>query len=141
MLELQWALEEPVAARISAARTLDGAFDALVDGLADTLERFGHPDVFAEMVRIYTRHTSARALDDQPRYVMRAVAARFVEAHANGRLRVGLDAAGATHLFLTSVFGYLSLPVDPDDARRDLRMLTSLYFTESARKTPSMRKS
>jgi AcrR family transcriptional regulator len=130
LLELQWSFEEPIAARVSAARTLDGALSALVDGLTDALERLGHPDVFAEMVRIHTRHAAGQALVDQPHYLMRAVAARFVEAHAARRLRAGLDAAGATHLFLTGVFGYLSLPVDPDEARRDLRALTSLYFTE-----------
>jgi AcrR family transcriptional regulator len=130
LLELQWSFEEPIAARISAARTLDDALAALLDGLTDALERLGHPDVFAEMVRIHTRHAAGAALDEQPHYLMRAVAARFVEAHAAGRLRDGLDAACATHLFLTGVFGYLSLPVDPEDARRDLRALTTLYFRE-----------
>jgi hypothetical protein len=130
LLELQWSFEEPIAARISAARTLDDALAALLDGLTDALERLGHPDVFAEMVRIHTRHAAGAALDEQPHYLMRAVAARFVEAHAAGRLREGLDAACATHLFLTGVFGYLSLPVDPEDARRDLRALTTLYFRE-----------
>ena len=128
LLELQWSFEEPIAARVSAARSLDDALAVLVDGLVDALERLGHPEVFAEMVRIHTRHAAGRELADQPHYLMRAVAARFVEAHAAGRLRAGLDAATATHLFLTGVFGYLSLPVDPDDARRDLRALTSLYF-------------
>jgi AcrR family transcriptional regulator len=130
LLELQWSFEEPIAARVSAARTLDDALAALLDGLTDALERLGHPDVFAEMVRIHTRHAAGAALDEQPHYLMRAVAARFVEAHAAGRLRDGLDAACATHLFLTGVFGYLSLPVDPEDARRDLRALTTLYFRE-----------
>jgi TetR/AcrR family transcriptional repressor of uid operon len=132
LLELQWSFEEPIAARVSAAGTLDDALSVLIDGLAGALDRLGHPDVFAEMVRIHTRHAARRALADQPHYLMRAVAARFVEAHAAGRIRGGLDAACATHLFLTSVFGYLSLPVEPDDARRDLRALVSLYFTEVA---------
>jgi AcrR family transcriptional regulator len=132
LLELQWSFEEPIAARVSAARTLDDALAVLVEGLADALERVAHPDVFAEMVRIHTRHAAGRALADQPHYLMRAVAVRFVEAHAADRIRGGLDAAGAAHLFLTSVFGYLSLPVEPDDARRDLRALVSLYFTEPA---------
>jgi AcrR family transcriptional regulator len=130
LLELQWSFEEPIAARISAARTLDDSFAALLDGMTDALERLGHPEVFAEMVRIHTRHAAGAALDERPHYLMRAVAARFVEAHAAGRLREGLDAACATHLFLTGVFGYLSLPVDPEDARRDLRALTTLYFRE-----------
>jgi AcrR family transcriptional regulator len=130
LLELQWIFEEPIAASVSAARTLDDAFSVLVEGLAVALERLGQPDVFAEMVRIHTRHAAGRALADQPHYLMRAVAARFVEAYAAGRIRGGRDAACATHLFLTSVFGYLSLPVEPDDARRDLRALTSLYLTE-----------
>jgi AcrR family transcriptional regulator len=128
LLELQWSLEEPIAARIAAARTLDDALAVLVEGLAEALERLDHPEVFAEMVRIHTRHAAGRALAEQPHYLMRAVAARFVEAHAAGRLRAGLDATTATHLFLTGVFGYLSLPVEPEDARRDLRALTSLYF-------------
>jgi AcrR family transcriptional regulator len=82
LLELQWSFEEPIAARVSAAPTLDAALAALVDGLTDALERVGHPDVFAEMVRIHTRHSAGPELADQPHYMMRAVAARFVEAHS-----------------------------------------------------------
>jgi TetR/AcrR family transcriptional repressor of uid operon len=130
LLELQWSFEEPIAARIAEAPTLDAALAALVEGLTDALERVGHPDVFAEMVRIHTRHAAGPELADQPHYMMRAVAARFVEAHAAGRLRAGLDAATAAHLFLTGVFGYLSVPAEPADARRDLRALVSLYFAE-----------
>jgi AcrR family transcriptional regulator len=128
LLELQWSFEAPIAARVSAARTIDEAFSVLVDGLVDALERLGHPDVFAEMVRIHTRHTAGRALVDQPHYLMRAVAARFVEARAAGRLRAGLDAGRASHLFLTGLFGYLSVPVEPGEVRGDLRALTSLYI-------------
>ena len=61
--------------------------------------------------------------------LMRAVAARFVEADADGRLPSGLDPERATHLFLTSLFGYLSLPVDIDESRRDLQTLISLFLT------------
>jgi len=93
LLELQWSLEEPIAARMEAAKTLDDA------------------------------------LADQPHYLMRAVAARFVEADADGRLPSGLDPERATHLFLTSVFGYLSLPVDIEESRRDLQTLISLFLT------------
>jgi AcrR family transcriptional regulator len=128
LLELQWSFEEPIAARVAAARTIDEAFSVLVDGLVDALERLGNPDVFAEMVLIHTRHAAGRALADQPHYLMRAVAARFVAAHAAGRLRGGLDAARASHLFLTGLFGYLSVPVEPGAVRRDLRALTSLYI-------------
>ena len=131
LLELQWSFEKPIAAQLSAARTLDDALVALVDGLVDAISRVGDGEVFAEMVRIHTRHAASKALVDQPHYLMRAVAARFVEAHAAGRLRGGLNAACATHLFLAGVFGYLSMPVDPEEARRDLRALTSLYFSES----------
>jgi AcrR family transcriptional regulator len=132
LLELQWSYEEPIAARIASAKTLDEAFAALVDGLVEALGALGHPAVFAEMVRIYTRHAAGEALADQPHHLMRAVAARFVEAHAVGRLRAGLDPARGTHLFLTSVFGYLSLPADVEESRRDLRTLTSLYLAEAA---------
>jgi len=128
LLELQWSFEEPIAARMEAARTLDEALAALVDGLVDSLGALANPEVFAEMVRIYTRHAAGDALADQPHYLMRAVAARFVEAHAEGRLRDGLDAERGTHLFLTSVFGYLSLPVDIDESRHDLHILISLFF-------------
>jgi hypothetical protein len=38
------------------------------------------------------------------------------------------------------VFGYLSLPVEPDDARRDLRALVSLYFAEPRSRTARVRR-
>lgn len=139
LLELQWSFEEPIAARVAAARTLDEAFSVLVGGLVEALQQLGHPNVFAEMVRIHTRHAAGRALVDQPHYLMRAVAARFVEAHSAGRLRAGLDPARATHLFLTGVFGYLSLPVDAEEARCDLRALTSLYLTPPAKRPARMK--
>ena len=131
LLELQWSLEEPIAARIERAKTLDEALTALVDGLVEALGALANPEVFAEMVRIYTRHAASEALSDQPHYLMRAVAARFVEAHSVGRLRADLDAERATHLFLTSVFGYLSLPVDSAERRRDLHTLISLFVADA----------
>jgi len=131
LLELQWSLEEPIAARMEAAKTLDEALTTLVDGLVEALGALANPGVFAEMVRIYTRHAARDALADQPHYLMRAVAARFVEAHSAGRLREGLDAERGTHLFLTSVFGYLSLPVDAEESRRNLQTLISLFLAEA----------
>ena len=131
LLELQWSLEEPIAARIERAKTLDEALGALVDGLVEALGALGNPEVFAEMVRIYTRHAASEALADQPHYLMRAVAARFVEAQSDGRLRENLDSGCATYLFLTSVFGYLSLPVDVEESRRDLHTLISLFVAEA----------
>jgi AcrR family transcriptional regulator len=131
LLELQWSFEEPIAARIETAKTLDEAFVALVEGIVEALGALANPGVFAEMVRIYTRHSAGKALADQPHYLMRAVAARFVEAQSAGRLREGLDSERATHLFLTSVFGYLSLPVDVGESRRDLRTLVSLFVAEA----------
>jgi AcrR family transcriptional regulator len=131
LLELQWSLEEPIAARIERAKTLDEALTAFVDGLVEALRALANPEVFAEMVRIYTRHAASEALADQPHYLMRTVAARFVEAHSDGRLREDLDSERATHLFLTSVFGYLSLPVDIEESRRDLHTLISLFVAEA----------
>ena len=52
LLELQWSLEEPIAARMEAAKTLDDALAALVDGLVGALGAVADPDVFAEMVRV-----------------------------------------------------------------------------------------
>jgi AcrR family transcriptional regulator len=131
LLELQWGFEEPIAARIEAAKTLDEALAALVDGLVEALGALANPEVFAEMVRIYTRHAAGEALADQPHYLVRAVSARFVEAHSAGRLREGLDSERGTHLFLTSIFGYLSLPVDIEESRRDLHTLISLFVAEA----------
>jgi AcrR family transcriptional regulator len=131
LLELQWTLEEPIATRIERARTLDEALIALVDGLVEALGAVANPEVFAEMVRIYTRHAASEALADQPHYLMRAMAARFVEAQSDGRLREGLDSERATHLFLTSVFGYFSLPVGIEECRRDLHTLISLFVAEA----------
>jgi len=131
LLELQWSFEEPISARIEAAKTLDEALAALVDGLVEALGALANPEVFAEMVRIYTRHAAGEALADQPHYLMRAVAARFVEAHSAGRLREGLDSERGTHLFLTSIFGYLSLPVDIEETPRDLHTLISLFLAEA----------
>jgi AcrR family transcriptional regulator len=132
LLELQWSFEEPIASRVSAAGSFEEALSALVEGLVDAHERLGHAGVFAEMVRIHTRHAAGRALVDQPHYMLSAIAARFAEAHRAGRLRAGLDPACATHLFLTGVFGYLSLPVDPEETRRDLHALAALFFPDSA---------
>jgi len=42
-----------------------------------------------------------------------------------------LDSERATRLFLTSVFGYLSLPVDVEASRRDLHTLISLFVAEA----------
>ena len=137
LLELQWSLEEPIAVRMDAAKTLDDAFTALVDGLVDALRAVANPDVFAEMVRIYTRHTAGDALADQPHYLLRAVAARFVEAQAARRLPEGLDPERATHLCLTSIFGYLSLPVDAARSRRDLQILISLFVRDARRRPRS----
>jgi hypothetical protein len=95
------------------------------------LVALANPEVFAEMVRIYTRHAAGEALADQPHYLMGAVAARFAEAHSAGRLREGLDPERGTHLFLTSIFGYLILPVDIEESRRDLHTLISLFLTEA----------
>jgi hypothetical protein len=117
--------------RIERAKTLDEALTALVDGLVEALGALANPEVFAERVRIYTRHAASEALADQPHYLMRAMAARFVEAQSAGRLREGLDSERATHLFLTSVFGYLSLPVDVAESRRDLHTLISLFVAEA----------
>jgi AcrR family transcriptional regulator len=131
LLELQWSFEEPIASRMETAKTLDEALVALVDGLVESLGALANPEVFAEMVRIYTRHAAGEALADQPHYLVRAVAARFVEAHAARRLRDGLDPERGTHLFLTSIFGYLSLPVDIEQSRRDLHTLISLFVAEA----------
>ena len=132
LLELQWSFEEPIAARVESAASLDEAFSVLVEGLVNALRALGHADVFAEMVRIQTRHAAGQALADQPHYVMRAVAARFVEAQSAGRLRAGLDPVRATRLFLTSVFGYLSQPADVEECASDLRALTSLFLADAA---------
>lgn len=130
LLELQWSLEEPIAARVRAAKTLEEAFAEFADGLAGALESLGHPGVFAEMMRIYTRHSASEALPEQPHYLMRALAVRFSEAHAAGRLRVGLDPDRATFLFLTGVFGYLSVAPHAEQSRRDLHTLSSLYLDD-----------
>lgn len=128
LLELQWSFEQPIAARVEAAPSLDEAFEQLAQGLVEAITALGHPEVFAEMVRIYTRHAASAALADQPHYLLRAIAARFVEAQRAGRLRAGLDPERATHLFLTSVFGYLSVPIDVEASRRDLRTLIALFL-------------
>lgn len=130
LLELQWSLEEPIAARVEAAATLDDALVALAGGLTEAVGSLDDPELFAEMVRIYTRHAADEAMAGQPHYLMRALAARFVEAHAAGRLRAGLDPEHGTRLFLTSLFGYLSVPPDPDECRRDLSTLISLYLSD-----------
>lgn len=133
LLELQRTLEEPIAARIDAATTLDAAFAALADGIVEAHGTVGDPDVFAEMVRVHTRHAAGPALAEQPLPLVRALATRFVEARSAGRLHAELDPARATHLFLTCVFGYLTLPVAADECRRDLRTLASLYLVDAAR--------
>jgi AcrR family transcriptional regulator len=132
LLELQRSIEEPLARRIEQCAALSQAIDAFVEGLLESQAAVGDPRLYGEMLRIYVRRPPEVSLDEQASPVLQALGRQFARGARGGELRRGLDPARATHLCLTSVFGYLiSARGAGDDRRADLRALTSLYLNDS----------
>jgi AcrR family transcriptional regulator len=134
LLELQWNLEQRVVERIQGGGPLRSVLHELVDGMIEAEDSVGDAELYRDMLRIYSRRPEGLALDDQPFPVVFEVGKRFAIGAQEGELRAGLEPAQATHLFLTSVFGYLiGSDVPPESRRADLEVLISLYLREETR--------
>jgi AcrR family transcriptional regulator len=132
LLELQWNLELRIVERLRGHESLRSALHEFIDGLIEAEDSVGDPELNRDMFRIYTRRPEGLSLEDQPFPVMFELGRRFAVGAHNGELRAGLDPAQATHLFLTSVFGYLiGSNVPPEAWRADLEVLISLYLREA----------
>lgn len=133
LLELQWNLELRIVERLRRHESLRATLHEFVDGLIEAEESVGDPELNRDMFRIYTRRPEGLSLEDQPFPVMFEIGRRFVAGARNGELRAGLDPAQATHLFLTSVFGYLiGSNVPPESWRADLEVMISLYLQDES---------
>lgn len=133
LLALQWNLEQEAVARMAGEESLGGALDAFVESLLEAEDRVGDPELFRDMVRIYARRPEGLPLADQPFPLIAEIGRHLARAAGEGQLRAGLEPARATHLFLTSVFGYLIASGGPPAARRaDLRALIGLYVEAPA---------
>ncbi len=131
LLELQWNLELRIVERLRGHDSLRSALHEFVDSLIEVEASVGDRELNRDMFRIYTRRPDGLLLEDQPFPVMYELGRRFALGARNGELRVGLDPAQATHLFLTSVFGYLIGSNGPSEAwRADLEVMISLYVRE-----------
>jgi len=129
LLELQWSLEQQVVARLQRCETLRAALLELVAALIDAESQVADPDLFRDMLGIYVRRPQGLALDHQPFPVLSELGRRFATAARTGELQPGLDPAQATHLFLTSLFGYLIGSSGSGECRRrDLEALISLFL-------------
>jgi AcrR family transcriptional regulator len=133
LLELQWNLELRIVERLREHESLRSTLFEFVEGLIEAEESVGDPELNRDMIRIYTRRPEGLSLEDQPFPVMFELGHRFTTGARSGELRAGLDPAQATHLFLTSVFGYLIGSNGPTESlRADLEVLISLYLREGA---------
>jgi AcrR family transcriptional regulator len=133
LLELQWNLELRVVERLQGRESLRSVLHEFVDGLIEVEDRVGDPELFRDMIRIYTRRPEGLSLDDQPFPLVFEIGKHFAKAAQRGELRQGLEPAQATHLCLTSVFGYLIGSSGPSESwRADLEVLISLYLREES---------
>jgi AcrR family transcriptional regulator len=133
LLELQWNLELRVVERLQGRKSLRSALHEFVDGLIEVENSVGDPELYRDMIRIYSRRPEGLSLDEQPFPLVFEIGKRFAKAVRKGELRQGLEPAQATHLFLSSVFGYLVGSSGPSESwRADLEVLISLYLREES---------
>ncbi|MGH0029693.1 MAG: TetR/AcrR family transcriptional regulator [Myxococcota bacterium] len=131
LLELQWNVELRIVERLRDCATLRDALHEFVEGLVESEEMVGSPELHRDVIRIYTRRPEGLSLEDQPFPVLFDLGRRFALGARDGELRPGLEPAQATHLFLTSVFGYLIARSQPlASLRGDLEVLISLYLSD-----------
>jgi TetR/AcrR family transcriptional repressor of uid operon len=136
LLELQWRLEVELVERLRPCETLGDTLAALIAGTVDNETRVADPDLYRDMLGIYTRHPrdGDLGLGDQPFPLLIEIGRRFATAAQQGELRAGLDPAQATHLFLTSLFGYqVGTSASDDEMRDDLGVLVSLFVEPGSR--------
>ena len=133
LLELQWNLELRVVERLQGRESLRSALHEFVDGLIEVENSVGDAELYRDMIRIYSRRPEGLSLDDQPFPLVFEIGKHFAKGMQNGELRQGLEPAQATHLFLSSVFGYLVGSSGPSKSwRADLEVLISLYLREES---------
>jgi AcrR family transcriptional regulator len=131
LLELQWNLELRIVERLQGIDSLRSALHEFIDGLIEVEASVGDRELNRDMFRIYTRRPQGLLLEEQPFPVLYELGRRFALGARRGELRAGLDPAQATHLFLTSVFGYLIGSSGPSESwRADLEVMISLYVHE-----------
>lgn len=137
LLELQWRLEVELVERLRPCVTLAETLSELIEGTIDSEARVADPDLYRDMLGIYTRHPHDRdlGLADQPFPLLIEIGRRFATAVQQGELRAGLEPAQATHLFLTSLFGYQvgTSAASHDEMRDDLGVLISLFVEPDSR--------
>jgi AcrR family transcriptional regulator len=133
LLDLQWRVENDLVERIRRRAGLRDALDELIDALIEAEAELAPGDLLRDMLSVYIRRPAGLDLAEQPFPLMMEIGRRFAAASQRD-LRVGLDPALATHVFLTSLFGLLVSPHGPLAERRDeLQQLASL-FLESPRR-------
>ena len=131
LIELQWGVEQRIAERIAGCASLREALNELVEGLIEAQVTVADADLHRDMLKIYVRRPEWLSLEELSSPVTAELELQFVAGAAKGELRAGLVPEQATHLCLTSVFGFLIGTADPPASRRaDLRALVSLYLED-----------
>ena len=131
LIELQWSLERRMAERIAGGESLRAALQQLVEGVIEAEESVEDAELYRDMLKIYVRRPDGLPLEDLPSPVLDELRRQFVAGAANRELRAGLEPEQATHLCLTSVFGFLIGTAEPSATRRaDLEVLVSLYLED-----------
>jgi AcrR family transcriptional regulator len=131
LLELQRSVEQRIAERIAGCASLRKTLDELVEGLIEAEASVADPDLHRDMLKIYVRSPEWLPLEELSSPVATELEFQFAAGAAKGELRAGLEPEQATHLCLTSVFGFLIGTADPPASRRaDLRALVSLYLED-----------
>lgn len=133
LLELQWALEHEVVARVAPLDDPGAALHAFVDELVEIRERVGRGDLFRDLLQTWVRPPESIDRETVFMPVVDEVRRRFAQADAAHALRAGVPPERATLLFLTGLFGYL-IGADGDAAeeREDLHALVDLHFAPRA---------
>jgi len=131
LLELQWSLERRTAERIAGCESLCAALEQLVEGVIEAEASVEDAELYRDMLKIYVRRSDGLPLEDLASPVLDELRRHFVAGVANRELRAGLEPEQATHLCLTSVFGFLIGTAEPSATRRaDLHALVSLYLED-----------
>jgi AcrR family transcriptional regulator len=131
LIELQGSLERRTAERIAGCESLRAALQQLVEGVIEAEESVEDAELYRDMLKIYVRMPDGLPLEDLASPVLDELRSQFVAGAANRELRAGLEPEQATHLCLTSVFGFLIGTAEPSATRRaDLEALVSLYLED-----------
>lgn len=129
LLELQWRLEREIVERLPADASLRETLGELIEGLLAAEALVADSNLYRDMLGIYVRRPHDLPLAEQPFPLLFALARRFAAAARRGELRAGLDPDQATHLFLTSLLGYLvGTEAPPAERRAELQILVSLFL-------------